>query len=310
MLPAESTSLAAPSRLSATVIIVTADRPHEVRRCLAAFFHQLPTDCDALVVDASRDAATEKVVGEFPGARYLRSPVRNRCVQRNLGIQASEKAVVAYMDDDCIAQPDWLGELLRGYTAPDLTSVVGAIREADLQEFAPDQAPIVTAFGPIQPITNWRCSAPCEVLNGQGGNMSFRRAALLVIGGFDANYLVSSNGEEPDVFIRLRRNGGRIWYTPASVVQHCPAQTHGFQRSSFDKRFMFWVGYNHAYGNTKLFLGRREFFWYFGWDSLRFCARQLGRLTRAVASHCLVTLAHLAGKFCGLIAGLRWRLTR
>jgi GT2 family glycosyltransferase len=293
---------------SASVIVVTLNRPEDVRRCLASFHDTLPDHCEAIVVDASADDKTAAVVCEFPRARYLHSSVRNRCVQRNLGIQASNREVVAFLDDDCIAQPGWLTELLRGYTDPFILSVVGAIQEEGLEQFPTDQAPVLTAHGLTQPITNWPCPTTREVLNGQGGNMSFRRVAILEIGGFDSHYLVSASGEEPDVFVRLRRAGGRIWYTPDSLTLHRPAKTQGFTRSSFDRRFMFWLGYNHGYGNTKLFFGRREFFWYFGWDALRFLGRQLVRLLRSTGSIILVTGAHLLGRAYGFCKGLRWHL--
>lgn len=294
--------------VTVSVIIVTVDRPDDVRRCLESF--TLPAGSDAIVVDSSRGDETARVVANFPRARYLKCEIRNRCVQRNRGIEASQNDVVLFLDDDCVAQPGWIPELLAGYTEDNIHCVVGCIREVGLQEFPPDQGPFQTAFGPTQPITNWPCPAPMEVLNGQGGNMSFRRAALLAIGGFDPNYLGTSSGEENDTFIRIRRNGGRIMFMPKSVTQHCPAKTTGFKRSSADRRFMYWLGYNHAYGNTKLFLGRRTFFWYWIWDTLRFLVSQLGRLGRAIVSNLLVTLWHLGGRLNGFIHGIKWHLKK
>src|SRR5574337_826661 len=93
------------------IVIVTADRPTEVRRCLEALRPQLAGDCEVIVTDASHDDATMKVVGDFPGVRYLRSSVRNMCSQRNLGIRAAGKEIIAFLDDDTIPQPGWLAAL-------------------------------------------------------------------------------------------------------------------------------------------------------------------------------------------------------
>ncbi len=268
---------------------------------------QLPGDCDALVVDASADDTTQKIVAGFPPVRYLRSPVRNMCAQRNLAIRASAQDVIAFLDDDAIPQPGWLDALLRGYADDGVASVVGAVRE--------DGAPVGggmqwTAFGLQQQIDNWPQTEPVEVLNGRGANMSFRKSALEAAGLFDENYRGHCNGEDRDVFVRVRRAGGRIVYQPDAVVIHCPGPTAGYVRSRNDARYVFMMARNNSYGNTRLFLGRREFFWYFLVETLRFVVEQLGRLARNFGGNLAVLLAYLAGKLCGLAAGLKYRLTK
>src|SRR5262245_17137579 len=89
---------------SASVVIITAERPKEVRNCLASFHRELLPNCDVIVVDASRGSETEKIAAEFAGVKYLRSPIQNLCAQRNLGMRASQKDVVVYLDDDAVAE--------------------------------------------------------------------------------------------------------------------------------------------------------------------------------------------------------------
>lgn len=299
--------------LSATVVVITVDRPDDVRRCLASFHGDLPATCDAVVVDASRTNDTEKVVGEFAGVRYLRSPVRNLCAQRNLGIRASDKNLVVFLDDDAIAQPGWLRELLASFDDPGIWAVGGAIHEEGLTLVPADSKPQMTANGPKQTITNWQTSEKTEVLNVEGGNMAIRREALLKIGGFDENLQRSRTGEAVEMSVRLRRAGGRILYNPQAAVQHCPGPTssiYGYTRSSFDRRFLYWIGRNHAYSNTKNFFGRKEFFWYFFVHTFKFLLDQAVRLVKAIGSNLSVTAAHLLGKLVGFGVGLKWHLTQ
>lgn len=288
------------------IIIVTADRPAEVRRCLTALQPQLTDNVAVLVVDASADDAAEIVTRDFAQARYLRSPVRHMCAQRNLGTRAANAEVIAFLDDDAIPQPGWLAALRRGYDDPQIASVVGAVREDGLPVGGAIQR---TAFGRQQQIDNWACAAPVEVLNGRGANMSFRKSVLEQAGLFDENYRGHCNGEERDVFVRVRRTGGRILYQPDAVVIHQPGNTAGYVRSRNDRRWVYWMARNNAYGNTKLFFGQREFFWYFIVDTLRFTAVQLGRVARNLGANLAVWIAFLSGKLVGLLAGVRarWR---
>ena len=71
---------------------------------------------------------------------------------------------------------------------------------------------------------------------------------------------------------------------------------------------MYWVARNHAYSNTKLFFGRKEFFWYFIVHTEQFLFSQLVRLLRAVLNNLAVSAWHLAGKVSGFAAGMKWHL--
>jgi GT2 family glycosyltransferase len=294
---------------SASIIIITADRPNEVRRCLETLHGDLPENCDIIIVDASSDEQTRQIASEFSGVRYFRSPERNLSKQRNLGIESSDKEIVVFLDDDAVAHPNWLREMLTGYSSPEIVSVAGAILQDDLPTVSADAKPFITALGYKQPIVNWQTDKPQEVLNGQGGNMSFRRAVLDKVGYWDTTVRGGCNsGEDMDVFIKVRRSGGKIFFNPRAVVTHKPGPTSGYVRSQFNRNYMFWVGFNTAYGNTKHFLGRGEFFWFFIVDAARFVLVQIGRFFRAIINNILVTLYHLAGRLYGFLVGVKWHL--
>jgi GT2 family glycosyltransferase len=295
---------------SASVILITHHRPLEMKRCLESFYDSLPSNCDLIVVDGSRDDKTKTLLQQFPRARYFFS-AHGIGAARNTGVRASDKDVVVFLDDDAIAEPGWLMALLSGYDNPAIACVCGAIKEDGIPSKPADAKPIPTAAGPKQPITNWQMTSVVEVSNGQGGNMSFRREAALKIGLWDENiYGGSCSVEDMDMFIRLRRAGGRILYTPRASIIHYPAVTIGYERSTMDPRFMYWIGRNEGYLNAKLFLGRREFFGYYIGDSLRFVARQLVRLIAAVFGNFKVTAGYLFGKLCGLGVALKGHLRK
>src|SRR5207244_3864345 len=78
-----------------------------------------------LVDDASEDD-TLAVVAEIAQAtsldlRYIRLD-RNQgpAVARNAGWRSTDARMIAFTDDDCVPQPDWLSALLRGLDQADL----------------------------------------------------------------------------------------------------------------------------------------------------------------------------------------------
>ncbi|MHB1005738.1 MAG: glycosyltransferase family 2 protein [Chloroflexota bacterium] len=100
----------------------------------------------------------------------------------NAGIQAATGEIIAFIDDDAVAAPDWLAELERGYRQPETIGVGGAILPMWLDgrpRWFPDEFAWVvgcTYRGLPEDETSVRNLIGC--------NMSFRREAFDLAGGF------------------------------------------------------------------------------------------------------------------------------
>ena len=143
---------------------------------------------------------------------------------RNIGVAHAIGDVVAFLDDDARAEPDWLERLAAGYSSPSVVGVGGAATPV-----WPGQRPRW-----LPPEFDWvvGCSfvglpdASTPVRNLIGANMSFRREVFGSVGGFtDGIGRVGSRPlgcEETELGIRLRqsRPEGRLVYEPAAVVRH------------------------------------------------------------------------------------------
>jgi Glycosyl transferase family 2 len=145
---------------------------------------------------------------------------------RNAGLKASSGDIVAFLDDDAEAAPEWLNELLKPY---DETGVVGVGGRVE---------PLWEGGRPwwFPPEFDWvvGCSytgLPTDragVRNLIGCNMSFRRAALEDVGGFNPHMgrvgtqLVGREDDETEFCIRVRRRwpGHQLIYTPKARVYH------------------------------------------------------------------------------------------
>jgi glycosyltransferase involved in cell wall biosynthesis len=146
---------------------------------------------------------------------------------RNSGIAAATGSIVAFLDDDAAASPQWLS-LLAAWYADEAVAGVGGSAEPRWSEARPAWFP---------PEFDWvvGCSylgmpsEPAEVRNLFGCNMSFRRELLVALGGFRLGY----GCDETELCIRLhdRWSEKKLIYVPAaSVSHHVPANRTRFGR--------------------------------------------------------------------------------
>lgn len=143
---------------------------------------------------------------------------------RNSGVAACTGAVVAFLDDDAFAAPDWLARLVAAYEDPAVLGAGGAVHPAWAEGrpswFPPEFDWVVGCTHSGMP------RRPEPVRNLVGANMSFRRDALEQVGGFRHELgrvgTIPAGCEETDLCIRIgkRRPEGSIIYDPAAAVDH------------------------------------------------------------------------------------------
>lgn len=212
---------------TASVVIPTYRRPEYVRSCLTHLAALRRRPEQVIVVDASPDERTREVVRTFPGVVYLRNERGPGTTpeSRDLGLRQARTEIVAFVDDDIEVPPEWLDLLLRSYDDPAVTAVGGRIVNG-----APgEQTHGLDRLGRLLPsgdLTGYFTGDPgrrIDVDHLIGANMSFRRAALLEVGGIHGRYPGPGLCEETDISLRQRALGRRIVFDPAAVVRHSSA---------------------------------------------------------------------------------------
>jgi glycosyltransferase involved in cell wall biosynthesis len=198
--------------LPATVIICTRDRPSLLDGCLAALAPQLGDADEAVVVDsASRDGRAVAEVAAAYGFRVVRADRPGLSVARNHGLAASSNPVVLFTDDDCRADEGWVARCASSFGDDRLGFLTGAVR-VDRQT----RLPLSVSGAETTPEAD-------AAEHGHGANMSFRRAALDAVGGFDE--ALGAGGplraaEDKDIFWRLARAGWQGTFDPLASVTH------------------------------------------------------------------------------------------
>ena len=144
---------------------------------------------------------------------------------RNTGVTAAHGEIVAFLDDDAIADATWVEELARAYEDPNVVGVGGVATP----QWSGDKAP---RWLPREFYWTVGCSyrglptQTAPIRNPIGANMSFRRAVFDRIEGFNSDIgrvgRTPLGCEETELSIRARRAypGGVVLYVPAARVGH------------------------------------------------------------------------------------------
>lgn len=262
--------------LSTVVVIATYQRPEYVEECLAHLERQTVAPDRIVVVDASPNDLTHAVAARHPGVEYRRNPlgVGHTATSRAIGVEGADEEIIAFIDDDAYADPDWLERLLEPYDDPDVAAVGGRARNGQPDE-EHDGIGQIGLLLPDGRLTGYFAAAPERVVDVDhmlGANMSVRSSIVRELGGIRDFYPGTCLREETDIALRMHRRHLRIVYTPFAVVEHVGGRYARGRR--FDSRYRYFGARNHVvllattlgwrdphvrtYGRTVLRMTRRE----------------------------------------------------
>ncbi|QKD83004.1 glycosyltransferase family 2 protein [Thermoleptolyngbya sichuanensis A183] len=223
-----------------TVIIPTYCRADDLRRCLAALAEQVRSPDEVIVVVRETDCDTWSFLASEksfplrnlqPNLRTLSVALPGVVAAMNRGLDAAQGDVVCFTDDDAAPHPDWLQRIEQHFLAdPHLGGLGGRDRIQHLPESLTGRPCTVGKlqwFG--RPIGNHHLcmGAAREVDILKGVNMSFRRTAI-AHRRFDTRMRGSGAQVHFELAfsLALRRDGWRLVYDPAVLVNHYPAPRH------------------------------------------------------------------------------------
>jgi GT2 family glycosyltransferase len=211
----------------ATVVVCTRDRPDDLARCLESI-RSLPDDGqERLVVDScSTSDATERVVRDAPGVRYVRADRPGLDVARNVALQEARNEVVAFCDDDARVDRGWLQALALPFLDSSVLAVTGLTMPLELETPAQEWFEAFSPFGRGFQRQSYDVRT-LDALNagalGAGANMAVRRSTASLVGLFDEALdagTVTRSGGDTDMFRRIIAGGYRIVYEPGALSWH------------------------------------------------------------------------------------------
>ena len=213
-----------------SVIIATRNRREMLDRCLEALSRQTYEQFEVIVVDdGSSDGTTDSVVafatahpdGRWRWLRNDRGAGANR--SRNRGLRESRGGYIAFLDDDCIAEPEWLERLMAGFVSENVAAVTGAVVEPEP----------TNVYERMLKGTS-RVHGGVHASRLVAGNLCVRRERLCEFmleedTPGSGNAALAGRGDEDGLFLRLRAAGYEQRVVHDAVVLH----NHHHARASF-----------------------------------------------------------------------------
>lgn len=218
-----------------TAAVCTRDRTDDLSLCLDALTNLSYPKLDLLVVDnaPTNDSTRELVRRQYPEVRYVREPRPGLNWARNRAILEAQGEIIAFTDDDVLADREWINALARIFIEnPQVMAVTGLVTPYQLETKAQVLFEMYGGFGRGFK-RKWYHSGNKRVdknsfhlgagIFGTGANMAFRRCLFEEIGGFDPALdvgTVTNGGGDLEMFFRVLQEGHTLVYEPEAVVQH------------------------------------------------------------------------------------------
>jgi glycosyltransferase involved in cell wall biosynthesis len=257
-----------------SLVMCTRNRAETLARALAAVAQMrvpLGANFEFILVDNGSTDATpatfERAAATFAfPAKYVFEPAPGVGNALNRGYRESKGAIVAFTDDDCYPAEDFLETALRAFDDPRVGVVTGRILLHD-----PDDAPLT--INESRAVERYQAGRYVRPGQFTGANLSFRRAALDGIGGFDPLFGPGSyigSGADCDAASRVCLEGWDGRYDPAILVRHHHGRKEA-DSAALQRRYAIGSGAYHM----KLLLEHKQ-----GWHFVRYLAGLPGKLRR------------------------------
>ena len=213
----------APFNPTVSVIVPVRDGESTIADCIDAILAaEYPSDCrEVLVVDNGSTDGTASLIKARP-VTYLSEPEPGVSNARNRGIAESTGDILAFVDADCLVEPQWLTELVRPFEDPEVGAVAG-----DLQH-VPPTTPAERQAARL--LGNWQQFAfnsdPAYPIT---ANAAYRREVIDRIGPFDPHM---TRAQDVELGLRFQeRSGRRLAYAEQATARHRNRSTQlGFFR--------------------------------------------------------------------------------
>jgi GT2 family glycosyltransferase len=197
-----------------SVVIPHLDQLEELGRCIAALRAQRQPNqqVEIIVVDNGSKWTPAEIRSAFPDVTLLSERTPGPGPARNRGVAQATGEILAFIDADCIAHPDWLCEIERCFSErPDIGIIGGDVRIA-CQD--PRRLTLLEAY---ESVFAYRMK---EYIAKQGftgtGNLAVRADILSAVGPFGGIEIA----EDRDWGQRALRLGFRTHYCPGMIVYH------------------------------------------------------------------------------------------
>ncbi|MEP0356620.1 glycosyltransferase family 2 protein [Paraglaciecola sp.] len=232
-----------------SAIICTYARYDVLRKAIRSLTSQTlaSSQYEILIIDNTPNAENgegaicKKEFSDIENLTYVFEKTPGLSNARNVGCKLAKSNFISYLDDDAIAEPQWLEEVLKGFNSFENVGVVGGrispIWEIPRPTWLGDA--LVGNVSVVEWGGNLRIAAKDEWF--AGANISFAKNVLMEAGGFSTNLGRKGSGqillsnEENEILEFIRQSKYQEVYNPLASVDHL-VEKNRLRRDWFRRR--------------------------------------------------------------------------
>jgi glycosyltransferase involved in cell wall biosynthesis len=198
--------------IECSIIIPSYNSTNTIWACLDAVTAQdWPEPYEVIVVDSSNDATPQLIRDNFHNVKLISLERKtDPGTARNIGVAQAKGEILAFIDSDCVASPDWLRRLMAHHATGH--DVVGGAVENGNPDSLVGWAGYISEFREFLPAGNVRLTQHIPTCN-----ISYKQFIFEKYGGFKGEYY-----PQEDLLYNwhLQRQGVPIVFDPKIRVAH------------------------------------------------------------------------------------------
>ena len=212
-----------------SVIIPHLNQPEALDRGLSALAAQtgLSAPHEIIVVDNGSRQLPAEICARHPNVTLLSQPIPGPGPARNLGVASAKGDILAFIDADCVATPEWLAEIERHFIkSPDATVLGGDVR---ILQQNPRRPTLLEAY---ESVFAFRMKKYIKEKGFTGGgNLAVRTWVFRKVGPF----LGINIAEDTEWGQRASAMGYGVRYEPRMIVHHPARRTFAELTEKWDR---------------------------------------------------------------------------
>ncbi len=228
--PSDGVTLTETPKVS--VIVCTHRGSATLVKCLDSILALDYPDFEVILVNDGGDDRVAEIATSYETVRHFATPHEGLGAARNTGAREAKGTIFAYLDDDCIVEPDWLRWIVAQFADDPTLGCAGGPNVPPVPETA---TRAIVAAAPGGPTHVLLTDTRAEHL--PGCNLAVRREVFEKVGGFHTVF--RSAGDDVDFCWRVLAAGHGLGFHAAAFVWH-------HRRFTYPAYFRQQMGYGRA----------------------------------------------------------------
>jgi glycosyltransferase involved in cell wall biosynthesis len=192
---------------SCSIIVCTFNRLDYLKGCLSSLLAQNYPEYEIIIVNDGSTDGTREFLDSLTASRikvFHHEKNQGPSISRNTGIKNAGHGIVAFIDDDCQADQNWLSEIAKGFAGEPTGFVIG-------QTFYISKN--YRGYFPERLVSNPGAQWPMSC------NIAYRKQVFIACGDFDHSFF-KYNNEDSEMALRAVSRGFSFGRAPSAIVYH------------------------------------------------------------------------------------------